>query len=172
MPIKVEVKMDAESMAEFMIYHIYTGTAGVLALVLGFLNVGFTISFVMRGNYLLAGVFMIFAAVILILFPYFIKKSVTKQMENSKLTNTVAYEFDENGVRTKAEAGEEGKFLAWSDFKKAISRKRILILYDTKKRAIILPIEQMGDHYAAVTDLIAAKMPASAVRIRRGSGKK
>ena len=59
MPIKIEVKMDSESMAEFMIYHIYTGTSGILALVLGFLNVGFTISFVMRGNYLLAGVFLI-----------------------------------------------------------------------------------------------------------------
>ena len=39
MPIKIEVKMDSESMAEFMIYHIYTGTSGILALVLGFLNV-------------------------------------------------------------------------------------------------------------------------------------
>lgn len=172
MPIKIEVKMDSESMAEFMIYHIYTGTSGILALVLGFLNVGFTISFVMRGNYLLAGVFLIFVAVILFLFPRFIKKSVTKQMENSKLTNPVIYEFDENGVRTKAEDDEEGKFLAWSGFKKAISRKRIVILYDTQKRAVILPIEQMGEHYAAVTDLIAAKMPASAVRIRRGDGKK
>ena len=47
-----------------------------------------------------------------------------------------------------------------------------MILYDTQKRAVILPIEQMGEHYAAVTDLIAAKMPASAVRIRRGDGKK
>ena len=38
MSVKVEVKLDAESMADFMIYHIYTSGAGVAALVLGMLN--------------------------------------------------------------------------------------------------------------------------------------
>ena len=99
-------------------------------------------------------------------------KAEDDAVQKSKTINGKKYEFDENGVRTKAEDDEEGKFLAWSGFKKAISRKRIVILYDTQKRAVILPIEQMGEHYAAVTDLIAAKMPASAVRIRRGDGKK
>ena len=40
MPVKVEVRLDVESMTEFMLYHIYTGSAGALTLVLGALNIG------------------------------------------------------------------------------------------------------------------------------------
>ena len=61
---------------------------------------------------------------------------------------------------------------SWSKFKRAVARKRIIILYTAEKQAIVLPIDQMGDQYTAVVDLIYANMPAPAVRIRRMDGKK
>ena len=45
-------------------------------------------------------------------------------------------------------------------------------MYTAEKQAIVLPIDQMGDQYTAVVDLIYANMPAPAVRIRRLDGKK
>ena len=36
MPVKVEVKLDVDSMADFMVYNIYTSGPGMVALILGF----------------------------------------------------------------------------------------------------------------------------------------
>lgn len=171
MSVKVEVKLDAESMADFMIYHIYTSGAGVAALVLGMLNVGLTIAFVMRRQFLLAVVFFLFVILVFVVFPAFIRKKVVKQMQNSRrLEETVTYEFMDDGIMTTT-TEDSGK-ASWSKFKRAISRKQIIFLYDAQKRAIILPVAQLGDKYTDIVDMIFAHMPAPAVRIRRADGKK
>ena len=171
MPVKVEVKLDVESMADFMVYNIYTSGAGMVALVLGILNMGLVVAYITKGEFLLVLMFLAFAFLILGVFPYIIRRKVAKQMQNSKrLGEPVTYEFEEDGITTTT-ADDSGK-ASWSKFKRAVSRKRIIILYTAQKQAIVLPIDQMGDNYTAVVDLIFAKMPAPSVRIRRLDGKK
>lgn len=171
MSVKVEVRMDVESMTEFMLYHIYTSSAGLLTLVLGLLNIGFTVSFALKGNYLYAVLFLVFTLLILVAFPGFIKKKVRSQMENAaKLKEPITYEFDDGGITTTTAA--DGSKMPWEKFKKAVSRKNIIILYDFSKHAIILPIEQLGEEYAAVVDMIFAHMPAPAVRMAKPGNKR
>lgn len=171
MSVKVEIKLDVESMADFMIYHIYTSGAGMTALILGMLNVGLTIAFVMKRQFLLAAVFLLFVCLVFIVFPKFIRKKVIKQMKNSRrLEETVTYEFMDDGIMTTT--SEDSGKASWSKFKRAISRKKIIFLYDAQKRAIILPVSQLGDKYTEIVDMIFAHMPAPAVRIRRLDGKK
>lgn len=166
MPVKVEIRLDAQSMTEFMIYHIYTGMVGILTLVLGVLNVALTVVFAMQKDFLLMALFLFFAALIWIAFPYFIKIKVTNQMKSSRRLNVpVTYTFDESGVETIT-PDDSGK-ASWGKFKRAVSRKGILILYDAAKRAIILPVDQLGENYTGIVDMIYANMPAPAVRIRR-----
>ena len=87
-------------------------------------------------------------------------------MQNSRrLDIPVTYEFDDYGIETTT-PDDSGK-ASWSKFKRAVSKKRIIILYDAQKRAIILPVDQMAEEYTAVVDMIYAHMPAPAVRIRR-----
>ena len=71
-------------MTDFMFYHIYSGSAGMMTLGLGALNVGCTIAFFLRGDYLMMLLFIVFAVLLLGVFPVFIRKKVAKQMENSK----------------------------------------------------------------------------------------
>lgn len=171
MSVKVEVKMNMESMSDFMIYHIYTSGAGMLAIILGMLNVGLTAAFMLNGRFLLMGLFLIFALVIFVLFPAFIKKKVGKQLANSRrIEETVTYEFMEDGIITTT--SEDSGKASWSKFKRAASRKQIIILYDAQKRAIILPAAQLGDKYTEIVDMIFDHMPAPAVRIHRLDGKK
>lgn len=171
MPVTVEVKMDGDSMADFMVYHIFTSGAGIAALILGGLNVGFMVSFFVRADYVLAVLFLAFAVMVLAGFPYVIRQKVKKQVENSeKLQLPITYTFDDEGIETITHSNS-GK-APWSSFRKAVSRKRVIILYDGKKRAVILPVEQIREDYTAVVDLIYAKMPASAVKIRRMDGRK
>ena len=96
MPVKVEVKLDVDSMADFMVYNIYTSGPGMVALILGVLNMGLAVSFIMKGDFLLVLMFLAFAFLILGIFPYLIRRKVAKQMQNSKkLGALVTYEFDD-----------------------------------------------------------------------------
>lgn len=169
MQAKVEIRMDAKSMADFMVYHIYSGMAGITALLLGVLNIGLTVSFAVKREFLLMAVFLAFAFLILFGLPAFIRNKVGKQMQNSRLADPVTYEFDDEGVTTTTES--DSGVASWSMFKRAVSRKGIIILYDPQKRAIILPVEQLGEAYTDIVDMIYAHMPAPAVRIRRLDGK-
>ena len=45
MPIKVQVRVGAEAMIDFMLYHIYASAVGVITIILGILNIGFIYSF-------------------------------------------------------------------------------------------------------------------------------
>ena len=86
-----------------------------------------------------------------------------ERMENKEAL--VTYIFSEDGVETVTK-DDSGK-ADWSAFKKAVSRKRLLLLYDDKKQAVILPIDQIQEEYAQIVDMISAHMPAPAVRIKR-----
>lgn len=163
MPVKVEVRMDVQSMTDFMLYQIYSSGAGVLVSVLAVINIVLTIVFAVKGR---MGLMALYAAFLLVVFPYMIRKKVRKQMSSSRRLNIpVIYEFEDSGVTTTTPQ-DSGK-ASWKKFKKAVSRKRIIMLFDEQKQAIILPVDQIEDNYTAIVDLIYKNMPAPAVRIRR-----
>lgn len=165
MSVTVEVRLDAKSMADFMVYHIFTGKAGILTLVLGGLNVGFAVTFISGGRFGLAGMFVAFAILVLAGIPYLIRKKVMNQVEASeRLRALIRYTFDEEGIETVT-PDDSGK-AEWAHFTKALSRKRIIILYDGERHAIVLPVDELGDQYRPVVDMIRTHMPASAMKIR------
>lgn len=166
MSVKVEVRLDADSLADFMIHNVYVSAVGILAMALGVLNIGLSVAFAVQRKYLYMLLFIGFTILIVVVLPYFVRKNVKKKMEGSRRTKeTVTYEFTENGIITTTT--EDSGRASWSKFKKAISKKYILVLYADNKQAIILPINQLGDKYPDVVDMIYAHMPAPAVRIRR-----
>ena len=166
MPVKVEVKMDIQSMTDFMLYQIYSSGVGVLVSVLAVINIVLTIVFAMKECLSLMTLYAAFAVVLLVIFPYLIKRKVRKRMSGSRrLDVPVIYEFEDSGVTTTTPQ-DSGK-ASWKKFKKAVSRKRIIMLFDEQKQAIILPVDQIEDNYTAIVDLIYKNMPAPAVRIRR-----
>lgn len=164
MPVEVNVTLDVDTMSEFMIYHIYTSATGALLLALGALNVGLAIAFGVHGDLTLTLVFAVFALLLLLGMPYSIRGRVASMKNSRRLTESVTYEFGEEGIRTVT-SERTGK-ASWGKFQKAVARKRILILYDDKKNAIILPISQLGEKYEEIVSVIRAHMPENAVRIK------
>ena len=164
MPVKVEIRMNAELMADFMVYHIFTSGAGMMAIVLAALNMGFAVALAIKGRYAYAVLFFLVAVIIVAGFPKMIRAKVVKRMKNSrKLTEPVTYELDDQGIETTTQ-DDHGK-ASWGKFKRALLHKKLIILYDPEKRAIILPIDQLGDQHDAVVEMIRTHMPAQAVKI-------
>lgn len=165
MPVKVEIKMNVDLMADFMVYHIFTSGVGMMAIILAAVNMGFSVALAIKGRYAYTVLFFLVAVVIMAGFPQLIRMKVKKRLQNSKqLTEPVIYEFDEQGIKTTIK-DDSGK-ASWSKFKRAVLHKNLLILYDPEKRAIIIPVEQISDQYEAVVEMIRTHMPAQAVRIR------
>ncbi len=143
MPVKVEVKLDVDSMADFMVYNIYTSGPGMVALILGVLNMGLAVSFIMKGDFLLVLMFLAFAFLILGIFPYLIRRKVAKQMQNSKkLGALVTYEFDDVGITTTT-ADDSGK-ASWSKFKRAVAGRGLSYCIRRKSRLSYFPSTRWG----------------------------
>ncbi|MDD7771033.1 YcxB family protein [Suipraeoptans intestinalis] len=164
MPIETEIKMDGDSMGDFMIYHIYTSGSGIVILVLGILNISFGIAFLMKGKWGMAVIFLVLAALVFGIFPWLIRRKVKKQMERAKhLTEPIRYIFQEDGIETIT-AADRGK-ASWKKFRRVVWRGRVLILYDDKRQAILLPVEQVKEQLPAVIELLRRKLPASEIKI-------
>lgn len=165
MPVKVQVKMDAESMIDFMLYHIYASAAGVITIILGVLNIGLGIAFASRKEFLyMAGAFA-FALVVLVIYPQTIRNRVKRQMERLENKEApVTYTFSDEGVETVTR--EDSGMAEWSVFRKVVSRKNLLLLYDDKKQAVILPVDQIQEEYQQIVDMICEHIPAKAVKIK------
>ena len=171
MPVEVKIKMDVESMTDFMFYHIYSGPVGMMTMGLGALNVGCVVAFILRGDYLMMLLFLAFAILIIGVFPFYIKRKVAKQMEHSKrLAVEVVYKFDDEGIETTT-SYDSGK-APWDMFKKAAATKKNIIIYDASKRAVILPLHQIEEKKGEIAALIQKHMPASAVKLQKAFGKK
>jgi len=163
--------MDVPSMTDLTLHRIYTSGAGITAMVLTVLNIIFFIVLLFQGEYLRMLLFLIFPLLVLIVLPMFVGHKVEKRMENAvKLKEPVVYEFDDEGITTTT-VDDSGK-ASWEKFKRAVSRKSTIILYDASRQAIVLPVRQLGEDYTAVVDMIFAHMPAPAVRIIRTDGKR
>ncbi len=166
MPIKVDIRLDEESMIEYTLHQVYSKGAGILSIIMGILNIALVYVFLQRGEYGKMVLFAGMAVLILVGFPIYIRRSMKKQLQgHERIGVPVAYEFSDSGIKTST-GGRSGQ-ASWGTFKKAASRKGIIMLFDAKKQAIVLPTEQLGDHYTEIVDLIFKKMPAPAVRIRR-----
>lgn len=163
--IKVRITLDADAISEFMLYQIYTGVPGVAVLVLRALNAGLTVAFAVRGQWLMTVIFAVFALLLLFGFPAVIKNRVSTLQGKKKFIKPVEYIFDQKGIQTVA--ADKEKTVAWENMRKAVSRKHILILYDDKKHAMVLPVAQLGEEYKAVVDMISAHIPPAGVHIRK-----
>ena len=154
MAVKVEVKLDVSSVTDFTIHHICSGKIGIFRNVLGVLNVALAVVFALFAAFVLGGLKMI------------IRNRVTKQMEHSnRLSTPVTYEFSEKGILTTTES--DSGMASWDAFKRAVTTKKILILYSNSGQAIILPLNQIEAEYKEIADLIYENMPAPAVRVQR-----
>lgn len=166
MAVKVEVQLDIPSVTDFTIHHICSGKIGIFKNVLGVLNAALAVAFFVKQQIALGVVFALFAAFVLGGLNLIIRNRVTKQMKHSnRLSMPVSYEFSDKGILTTTET--DSGMASWDAFKRAVTTKKVLILYSNSGQAMILPLNQIETEYKEIVDLIYKHMPAPAVRVQR-----
>lgn len=164
MEVKIEVHMNEQSMIDFMTHHIYTSVIGMVTVALGILNIGLTFAFLVKREYMQALLFAAFVLLIFLVFPWFIQKRVGESFRASdKQREPAVYTFTDEGIMV--EKSEATGLIPWTEFSKAIKKKRILILYRQNKKGVVFPLEQMDEQYNEAVKMICEHMPAPKVRI-------
>jgi len=165
MPIKFEVKMTDKVMSSFMLYHTYTHAAGIIGMIIGLLSLGMAAYKITTADYSGALLFFIFSFIFVIYMPFSMVQKAKMQVKHTPMfKKPIAYEIREEGLHVSQDDQEVVN--AWEDFRKVVSTGKVLVLYITKIRAVLLPIDQLGDRYDTIVEAFAKYMEPSQIKIR------
>lgn len=165
MSVKFNVKMTDEYMYDFMLYHNYTHTSGLMTAIAGVLCLAVFVQKLMDGEMQACAVWLMCAILFLIVSPSSLKTKAKSQVNNTEMfQKPLEYEFTEKGITvSQEEAKAETK---WEEVAKAVSTQKSVILYLGRVRALILPKVCMGDQYEEALKMIHTHIPPNKVKIR------
>ena len=165
MSVKFTVRMTEKYMYDFFLYNAYTSISGLLGPFLGVVALMMAINSYLDSGFTAAMPGLLVAILFLIISPVQLKSRAKMQVQQSEMfKKPLEYESNETGVVVRQDDLEAVN--EWSDFAKAVSTQKSVILYLNRVRALIFPKECMGEQYEEVLKLIHTHMPPSKVKIR------
>lgn len=165
MSVKFDVKMTSKAMYDFMLYTSMTSLSGIFGIIVGGVLLVMGIKQVSIGEIATAATYFMFATLFLVVSPINTRVKAGEQVKRVPMfQKPITYELNEHGVIVSQD--DQTAESSWEDFRKAVSTNKSIILFITKKRAIIFPKESLGEQYSAVVKAISTYMPANKVKIR------
>lgn len=168
MSVKFDVKMTSKAMYDFMLYTSMTSLSGIFGIIAGGFFLVMGIKQALLGEIATAATYFMFATIFLVVNPINVRIRAGEQVKRTPMfQKPITYELNEYGVI----ASQDGQTAesSWEDFRKVISTNKSIIMFITKKRAIIFPKEFLGEQYSAVVKVISTHVPANKVKIRHVS---
>lgn len=158
MSINLDIKITEKNLFRFNMNQAYKGTQGVLSIVLpllvfayavtsfGDVSIGSTLVYVGLGI-----VFLVYVPVSL-----WMRSKKVVQDPNNALSKVLHYDFSEEGIRVSVE--EESVEFKWENVFQMKTSGDLLLIYTNRINAYILPLEQVGEKYDALSQLAHAKL--------------
>ena len=166
---KMDIKIDADDMYRFQMYHTYHTGQGVLSVVLGILSIVVAVTLLVTGSERVTTLDIVFYAgvglVFLGYYPVSLKRKAPMMIEGSPiLSHPLHYTFDEKNITVEADEsadipeGETKAVLPWENVFKATLTKEQLLIYSNKINAYILPLSKVTD-LEGLKALMIEKLP-------------
>lgn len=165
MKASFDVTLSPKDLYRFNMYQTYTGFQGWSSIVLGIL--GFVMAGISFQNgktsytllYIAVGfLFLLYIPVAL----WFRAKETLKT--NKVLAGTLHYEITEKNIHVSQ--GKETGDMEWQAIYKIVANAKQILIYSNRKSAYIIPMEQIGDQYAAFRTLAEQKLEKYKLRIK------
>lgn len=158
MEVSFDVKITPGVLYDYLLYHTYTGTTGLLGTIAGALLV---VAYFMAGSIL----YLIFGVVVLVYLPWTLFIRSKKQyLANPAFKELLHYTFNEEGMTVSQKDTSEQ--IAWENLYKAVSTPKSIVLYTSPVNASIFPKKDLGERKAALIEVISTHMPPKKVKIR------
>ena len=165
MKASFDVTLSPKDLYRFNMYQTYTGFQGWSSIALGIL--GFVMAGISFQNgktsytllYIAVGfLFLLYIPVAL----WFRAKETLKT--NKVLAGTLHYEITEKNIHVSQ--GKETGDMEWQAIYKIVANAKQILIYSNRKSAYIIPMEQIGDQYAAFRTLAEQKLEKYKLRMK------
>ncbi len=158
MEVSFDIKMTPGALYDYLLYHTYTGTSGLLGTIAGALLV---VAFFMNGSVL----YLIFGLIVLLYLPWTLYIRSKKQyLANPAFKEPLHYILNDEGMTVSQK--ETSEQITWENMYKAVSTPKSIVLYTSPVNATIFPKKDLGEHKAALIEVISTHMPTKKVKIR------
>ena len=145
--IKFSVKIKEDDLYRFNLHHTYTGSQGIISVVLFVLLIAI---WILRFS-VLSPIYRIFYPLIAVIFllyiPLTLKVRVKAQMQQEVFSYPLTYELKDEGLWISSPASEEPAVLPWEYVYKVSTWKEYLLIYSNRVNAYIIPISDISAEY-------------------------
>jgi hypothetical protein len=166
MKLKVQSKINAGELFQFLMYHTYSsmwGFIGILISICALLAVG---QLCISGGDTVAKICTLLAALLfLAVQPLRLYLQAQRLMESDKgYQEPIDYIFDHSGISLSQ--GSDTAFYAWGEVEKVISTKKIVAIYVGRKRVFKLSRNDLGDSYEQLREIVRTFAVKAFVKMR------
>jgi len=157
---EVDVQMNDKILYDYMLYHTYHGTAGILGTMVGLFMVVYWLSYGGSVLYLLGGI------TVIMYLPVSLYMNAKRQMlANPAFKEPLHYSLTEEGIEVSQ--GEAKDSIQWENVRKVVSTGKSIIIYTSKINATIFPRKACGEYVTTLIEIIATHVPPKKVKIRQ-----
>ena len=154
---RFDVKLTADDMFRFHMYHTYTSVQGILSLVVGTLLLALVLFSDRFSSAATAVPYGLLAVVMIVSIPISLRLRAKQQVKASDvLSRTLQFQLREDGIFVQVQGLEEEALLPWDGIYKAVTTKHNLLIYSNRVTAYIIPKdqvkEQLPDIYQALRE--------------------
>lgn len=163
----ITVKMSADCLFDFLLFHSYSKFSGFLINILGLAIAFMGIIMYVTDKTGVMGIVFYLAASFLFLAstPLQLKLRAKKQIEiNEEYSKPVDYIFSENGIQRKFADKEE--FFTWEEIDRAVVTPKTIGIYYGKDHAMIIPKQDFGEQFVPIFTIIATRLGQTKVQMR------
>ncbi|MBQ0042207.1 MAG: YcxB family protein [Lachnospiraceae bacterium] len=162
MEIDFDIKISFWNMYDFLLYKAYLSMQGIIGTLAGAF---FIVMFFMNPAQVL---FLVAGIVVLLFLPFDLFLKTKAIMLQSVYKKPMHYHMSDEGILISQEGAEEQPVAPWEGILKAGSTLGSLLLYTSKKTAVILPKSQLEKQNVrdAVMKIVSLKVNADKVNIR------
>lgn len=158
MEVEFDVQMTAADLYDYMLYHTYRSTSGLIGSVAGALMV--------VAGAAGAGILCLLAGVIVLCYlpSTLFLKAKQQFLSNPSFKKPLHFKLTQEGIEVSQ--GEDVQSQKWEDMKKAVSTARSIVVYTSAVNASIFPRRELLEKSSAVIEMISTHMPPKKVKIR------
>lgn len=166
MKVSFDIQLAQKDLYKFNIRQAYKGMQGFLSILLpvlvfayavssfGSVSIGSTIVYV--------GLGILFLVYVPVSLWFRVKK--TMQDSNNAISKVIHYDFKEDGILVSV--GEESVEFQWENIYRIKAEKDMVLVYTNRINAYILPMEQVKDGYAALSELAHKKLEKYRIKMK------
>lgn len=166
MKIELDIKINAKDLYAFNIRQAYKGMQGALSIILPCLIFAYAVSSLGEVSIGSSLVYFGLGIVFLVYVPVSLWLRVNKIINdtNNALSKTLHYEFAEDVIRVSV--GEESVEFKWENIFMMKTSGDLLLVYTNRINAYILPLQQVGENYKALSELAHAKLQKYRIKMK------